>query len=446
MESSSSSSSKEVAKRSASSALMPPPGDAPKRIKRPAIVLEDDEYTEKLSDIIKRRFYPGLHQDQAKIEYFDALQSGDQTWIREAGKALEAAMENPEPSMSLDAFFQKYTSEDNESVYQLLDKANKERWEKQGWTRSGNKYASKQRIAQEKVLAEKRARERGIEGTEEGEDSGSAKGKELAVVARPSQDLDARPAAPDTAQEPAYNSLMFVPEGIEDHLKSRHQLAEAASLAPPKAILYNNTRFPAPSAASDTPPDPPSPTLTAVKDAIAGRPRPTASESGFGGSETPRVNGYAFVETHVPDEPLNPPSSSKTDLLERYGMKSDGSSTPNPFRIPEGQRREKLAHKMVERIQADKSRKREEVAMDSGNKTARRGRELGIFKGMETPRFGFTPGARTVGGKKDVASMTPAARRLFDSVGGKTPVRGMTRGFGGGDGEMDWTPKARKKG
>ena len=48
-------------------ALMPPPPF--KRIKRPPKVLDEDEYTQALSDIIARDYFPGLLESQAQHEY-----------------------------------------------------------------------------------------------------------------------------------------------------------------------------------------------------------------------------------------------------------------------------------------------------------------------------------------------------------------------------------------
>ena len=48
-------------------ALMPPP--PVKKIKRPSEVLDEDEYTEGLSDIIARDYYPGLREAKAQEEY-----------------------------------------------------------------------------------------------------------------------------------------------------------------------------------------------------------------------------------------------------------------------------------------------------------------------------------------------------------------------------------------
>ena len=87
----SSSDSKALSKRNASTALMPPP-PAPKRIKRPAVVLDEDTYTSAVAHIVRRDFFPGLAETDAQREYLNALDSKDKGWIREAGRKLTDVM------------------------------------------------------------------------------------------------------------------------------------------------------------------------------------------------------------------------------------------------------------------------------------------------------------------------------------------------------------------
>ncbi|KAL1601426.1 hypothetical protein SLS60_006339 [Paraconiothyrium brasiliense] len=467
--------SKALAKRDASTALMPPP-PAPKRIKRPSVVLDEDTYTSAISHIIRRDYFPGLAETDAQREYLSALDSKDKGWIREAGKKLTEVM-TPVPGrraratrfeskgadggrtpsvwgadtprtqtgdeekeedeeglgkldhvdldMGLGAFQAKYTSEDQESFNQILDRANKKRFEKNAWIRDGNKYASKQRLAQQKVL--------------------EARKPSTDLIVRPSQDLDVdRPAAPNSHKHTAFNTLMFEPDSIEPWAPTRAQRAEDASLAPPKRVLHHNTRLPI----EDTEPKrPPSPTMSSVRDAIAGRPRLTASEAGYTGNETPRVNGYAFVDAHPPSSSDDEEEEAPTDLLERFGAKG---SSATPFTMHESTAREKLHHKMVDKIAS--SRRPENTSSATG--TSSIGQGLGIFKGeAKTPRFlsaptpamraGMTPG----GGGRNAGGLTPAAQRLFERVG-STPRGGVRGGFeGGGGGGKQWatpTPKARR--
>ncbi|EUC42818.1 hypothetical protein COCMIDRAFT_102514 [Bipolaris oryzae ATCC 44560] len=483
----SASNSTALTKRNASDALMPPP-PAPKRIKRPSVVLDEDTYVSAISHIIRRDFFPGLAEADAQREYLNAVESKNRAWIREAGKKLTQVM-TPVPNgqrkmaartrfekaggsgdktpsvwgadtpttvaeseteevdqdlgkldhvdldMSLGAFQAKYTSEDQESFSQIVDKQNKARFEKNVWLRQGNMYASKQRIAQQKVI-EARAAE--------------SKGKELVLSTRPSQDLDERLAAPTGHRHTAINSLMFGPESVEQWAPTRAQVAESKSLAPPKQVVYNNTRLPIP----DTEPQPQrpsSPTLSAVRDAIAGRPRLNPSEGGYTGSETPRVNGYAFVDAHPPSDDSDSEADAPTDLLERYGLNS--TNKVSPFTMNESSSREKMLHRMVDKINANRSQSNgtNHTSKPSSSSLPSTGSRLGIFT-SQTPRFKgagpATPGV-AVGqtpGRKGKADLTPAAQRLFERVGGATPRQNSSSagGFGGREGK-EWTPTPRVK-
>jgi protein DGCR14 len=454
---------------------MPPP-PAPKRIKRPSVVLDEDTYVSAISHIVRRDFFPGLEEADAQREYLNAVESKNRSWIREAGKNLTQVMtplpaghrkmaartrfetaggaggqtpsvwgadtpvtdagteiseneeglgklDNVDLNMSLGAFQAKYTSEDQESFSQVIDRQNKTRFEKNLWLREGNMYASKQRIAQQKVIEARAA---------------ASESKELVLSTRPSQNLDERPAAPNGHKHTGMNSLMFGPEGVEQWAPTRAQEAEKASLAPPKKVLYNNTRLPV---LETEPARPPSPTLSAVRDAIAGRPRLNPSEGGYTGSETPRVNGYAFVDAHAPEPDEDDDEDAPTDLLQRYGV--DGSKS-TPFIISDSSSREKMHHRMVEQIGAKRSNPQSQSRKPPGS-------GLGIFT-SETPRFLSAPTpARVQGGmtpgRKAKGDLTPAAQRLFERMGG-TPKNAGSGGFGGASASRlgrEWTPTPKVK-
>jgi protein DGCR14 len=471
-------------KRDFDSALMPPP-PPPKRQKRPAKVLDEDVYEKAVSEIIRRDFFPDLEEIQAQHDYMDALDSNNRDWEKEAGRKLVQAMtpgpdgrrrmgrgkgftprqtsalgetprgyaghtpgqtprtvrnddfapeEGPEVdiNMSLSAFQAKYTSEDNESFNALLDKQNKKRADKYAFFHHGNKIPSARQIAH-------RAREQKL--LENGQSSSTAlittnaAGEERQAISanRPSQNLDARPASLDSFpnREGPRNHFMFDPEVVEDRSLTRAQQAELASNAPPKAVQYSATRFPqtAPENAVQ-----PSPSMSAIDAAIAGRPKPTESETGYSGAETPRVNGYAFVDAEpTPSELGVPVTDEDADAAERaeamkFLPKLDETG-PNPFKIHERGKREELHHRLVEK-------------QDTGRRKGGRLdelRRLGITPGrMPTPKFASAPAL-----KRGVGSMTPAARVLAASIG-KTPRRETGAGFGKA-GKVDWTPTPRAK-
>src|SRR5690606_11082130 len=136
-----------------------------------------------------RDFFPGLLENEIQQEYLDALESKDEEWIESASRRLRQVMtprrrrtlgtplrqastaagrtplnvvgDTPAPTasgataatsatkpaidlnVSLATFQSKYTSEDNESFYKLLDKQNQKRVQKYAWLWTGNKLPSK---------------------------------------------------------------------------------------------------------------------------------------------------------------------------------------------------------------------------------------------------------------------------------------------------------------
>ncbi|KAK2734034.1 hypothetical protein FQN55_002944 [Onygenales sp. PD_40] len=472
--------SQSLIKRSSSSDALSMPPPPPKRIKRPAKVLDEDEYTDALSHIIARDFFPGLLETQSQKEYLDALESRDKDWIRRAGRNLEAALTpgrreggrtpaartrfsrsgsaTPMPSkpgetpkgwggdtpmsmisststsysqitkdsvdvanMSLSSFQAKYTSEDNESFNKVLDKQNIKKREKYAWMWSGNKIPTPRQIAYRK---REQAR---IAATGE-------QNKEMQLI---TTDSDARPAKPDSWKSKPENPLMFIPSSIEDSLETVTQKAESTSRAGPKQVIYSNTRV----QPSHNPTDseqsvPPSPSLSAIRDAIAGRPRPTDSEPGYTGGETPRVNGYAFVDE---DEPEPDEESAYHLSLLASSTQTTGDGTPNPFTIRENRKRELLHHRMVERVA--KGKRAERVSKDIKTPVPKFPSSPMIAFGRTPGAGGRTPGGLTPGGGGlSKASLTPAAQRLWAKVG-STPSRGMVGVSSSSTGLKNmWTP------
>ncbi|KAH8652346.1 nuclear protein DGCR14 [Xylariales sp. PMI_506] len=429
MESQGASSSALVRKRNEMELMPPPP--APKRIKRPKEVLDEDTYTDALSQIIARDFFPGLLESETQQEYLDAVESKDPEWISSASRRLRQVMtpgrrqrsrgratslapnmqtprsfvgDTPvsesgqsttastvaertdvDTNLSLVAFQAKYTSEDNESFYKLLDRQNSKRAEKYAWLWAGNKLPSKMQLKQKQIeakLVEKRSLV----------DDGFKRDR-LAI-----KDREERPSQPDTWKSLPNNTLMFAPDGIEDAMETVAQRAEASSRAAPKGVNYHNTRLPVPHI-SDEASDPGSPSLSAVRDAIAGKRTGSVATSSVVGSETPRVNGYAFVDDEEPEYS----ESSKEEALIDLGP---GDATPNPFIIKEQSKREALHHRMVDSISQAK-------------RTSARVGMTGKADSTPVPKF---PSSPRVGG----TGLTPAAQRLWGKIGGSAGLTPRT--------------------
>ena len=435
-------------------ALMPPPPT--KRIKRPSEVLDEDDYTEALSDIIARDYYPGLREANAQEEYLNALESKNPDWIREAEKKLRQAnngkielkqkvrKETRDPrfdtprsyrqavdtprgqygldtpvtvadtevsgiedrdakqdidtsSLSLSTYQAKYTSEDNASFNTLLEKQNDKRRQKHAHLWTADQKIPSQRLiahrAQQQALLKHKA------------DYETTNAKELIPLTTGS--VDSRSAKPSTwkTTNPA-NTFMFAPSTSVDEqgLLTIQDQKEASSKAGPKQIIHENTRFPpsGPRWEADDEDD-----ATSIHTSFIAR-RNARGEgatdlSMINGAETPRVNGYSFVdEDEEPPGPSIKEDPSYRDLLA--GQAGDG--VLNPFRLKETRLREDLHHRLVTR-DAEKQRAKQKETMRGG---------------------------------KDVGNMTPAARRMMERLGGRTP----TVGSSGSQEEMreDWTPVA----
>ncbi|KAF7592617.1 hypothetical protein BBP40_012706 [Aspergillus hancockii] len=473
------SSSQALTKRESEVSLMAPP-PPPKRIKRPTTVLDEDIYTEALSDIIARDYFPGLLEVQLKQDYLEALDSKDKEWIAVSKKKLVDLMltpgrarshagssrpgiatqvsgarhagdtpmgwggDTPMSVMSMTSsttaqdakdhntpdvanlglleFQAKYTSEDNESFNKLLDKQNAKRREKHAWVWSGNKIPSARQIAHHRQEAKRI----------EAQGRNSDQNQQVAIKT----DLDARPAKPDSWKARPENSLMFIPSSVEDTHETIQQKGEASSRAGPKRVVYHNTRLldGGLQTAQGGGAPPPSPSISALKDAIAGRPRPIESEAGYTGGETPRVNGYAFVDEDEPEYSVTSMlNDSHTDSSEDLHLLGTADKTPNPFQISENRRREALHHRMVDRV--------------ARNKRAERAAQQTKSPVTLTPRFASsprldlglcTPG--TVGRGESSKMLTPAAQKLLHRVG-STPRSTRTSSL---NFKKLWTPTSRR--
>lgn len=388
--------------------LMPAPPPV-KKIKRPKKVLDEDSYTDALSQIIARDFFPGLLETEIQQEYLDALESNDAAWISSAMRRLQhvmasgrrktpsaskpfndggrtpttfvgdtpasvassVAQEHPklDTNMSLSKFQATYTSEDNESFYKLIDKQNQKKADKYAWLWRENKLPSKMMIKQKEV-SDKLSETRSLI------DDGFKRDR-LAI-----KDREDRPARPDAWKAAPHNGLMFEPHGLEDGVVTVAQKADEASRMAPRTIMYANTRAPQP----HVPQRPPSPTMSSVRDAIAGKPRQGDQDSSVvGGGETPRVNGYSFVDDED-DEPEIP-------ALPTINLGPGDSH--NPFKLQDQRERELLHERMVDRIA-------------KSNKESSRNGFTGKAATPQVPKF---PSSPRVSG-----DLTPAAQRLWSKM------------------------------
>ncbi|EGU12946.1 Aspartate aminotransferase [Rhodotorula toruloides ATCC 204091] len=136
-------------------------------------VLPEDEYIEHLSAIIKRDFFPHLQTLETRNEVLAALESEDLERIEESTPLTTSstpaarpssshaapASSRIDPSLSLDAFQSRYTSEDNSSFQDLLVVDNQQRRDKHAWAWEAEKKANV------KAVRGRQARERLVDVT-----------------------------------------------------------------------------------------------------------------------------------------------------------------------------------------------------------------------------------------------------------------------------------------
>lgn len=429
-------------------ALMPPPPI--KRIKRPPKVLDEDDYTSALSKIIARDYFPGLLETQAQQEYLTALESNNEAWIAEAGQKLRDAMaplpagrkrrsarntrsntpsvtphysRNATPAaetprgwtggetpgsvagsefsvasttrsdidtsnLSLGAFQAKYTSEDNESFNALLDKQNEKKRKKHAylWTAEG-------RLPSARQIANQAREQRLLSRKSHDEADGNA------LVPITTGATDSRPANAESWQTKRFdNTFMFNVDSVDEQgLETIAETKEANSKAPPKAVVHSNTRFPVQALQADGP-VPPSPSLNTSIIARRDAARVARSETEYSGGETPRVNGYAFVDE---DEAQNIPQPEPSAPSYRDLLAGQVGDPHNPFKISDNRKREDLHHRLVEKENAKKRTKALETVKGS------------LLDWTPTNDGGRTPGPAS-------GNMTPAARSLMAKLG-QTP-------------------------
>ena len=324
-----------------------------------------------------------------------------------------------EKHLSLDAFQAKYTSEDNASFNDLLDKQNQKKRSAYAFLWNDNRIPGFRTKAHQKRLK--------AQAESEEEDGGPP--KSLAWK-------DDRKPFPNTWKAEPKNGLMFTPDLSPPPppapLPTDREL-------PPKAIAYSNTRMPAP----PPPKLPSSPTRSVVRDAISGKPRLLPSESRFGAVETPRVNGYSFVD----DAPSPSPSELGAPPLTWGSLApiSDSTPTPMPFKLAPTPKRELLHHRMVDRVAKGKRAPANPLlsaaTAASGTGTTPRMTPLGgNGKGREIPTFKSTPRA----------ALTPAGQRLLGNLkagrGGDSGIFGADAGTpGNARSRFMPTPRAEKK-
>ncbi|ORY96707.1 nuclear protein DGCR14 [Syncephalastrum racemosum] len=368
-----------------------------------AIAVDEDTYTEAISFIIERDFFPSQAKVKALQRLAEAERSGLPDQVKFAARAIRNLNEpNLGPSgdnakgiinyyngeapdladrvninLSLDQFQALYTSEDNASFAELLEKANAKRKEKFQWM--FDKDRSQLLI--------------------ENED------KKLIEAPRGEYRYKTK------------NALMYIPEGTGGSL-----IKENARAAP-KAIHYTNTDLPLEASS-----------LPQAKDTNL-----SLNQAGqAAGDETFR--GYDLVES----TPVIAPSEMGTPIMtwgeiEGTPMAIHGSQTPGPrFSMQNPSKREQLSMRLSEKASRS-HRKRQTERSVTG--TPRAGAGLMSPAVQHLLKKNATPRASSFSDALRSAYETPTPRRVTGSrmKGTPTPL------FRAGATPSSFTPSEKKQ-
>ncbi|XP_059139031.1 splicing factor ESS-2 homolog [Physella acuta] len=443
---------------------------------KPKKILTEDEFSQGISKIIERDFFPDLPKLEAQAEYYEALEKNDLVKLREiqmrfkrpdtgtsdvastpatfetpegrrkttpakkiqkdasqsdpnkAGSQMdiEEALENMEedtdtPKIRLDSFLAKNTSEDSASFVEILKESDRKHRLKHAW------------------LFEK-------------EKEQLAEHEEFSIVPAIEDQaaIEDRPAHINSWKYINENAVMYVPEGLELSAKEMIELQKHK----PKEIVHENTRFhfnPFSNARSKE----------AMQQAAAFKALSNQGKIGHDGKEiqlrqSPQVNGYGFVVTPSPAPGVSESPLMTWGEIESTPMRLDNnndalpSMTPGPvFRIPDVPKRDRLALELSEKASKAHRAKKEEAIRQVTRRFASPSPSSKLGLSSVERLNSMSPaaqrlaskrlGIKTSSDKALLASYTPSPSPTHRLPGTKTPIR-LTPGSRRSHGSLPGSP------
>ncbi|KAF9550974.1 DiGeorge syndrome critical region protein 14 [Mortierella hygrophila] len=344
----------------------------------------------------------------------------------------DTAQDAIDTTLSLDQFQMRYTSEDNASFDEIIEKINAQKKEKFKWLydlekksirllENGNNNQEQRLLREAGETGEGSSSSQALVRVGDGSKQDGPSKLELALA-------DNRSGVISTWEYKAKNSLMYAPEGLGTNLD------EKSIRGNPKEIVHRNTSF----QGQD---------LLIVNQTAAAKFDPAPYMKGNSVTDTPKVAGFSFVSSTpspsmstMGDDPEMMTWGTIEDepLLISSGVQSSG---PSPFKLPPTPRRELIAQKLSEKasksFRAGSSLRAKVFASPSASALAQYRESMGGT--TPTPRFNSPYGVaspapynKTPGGpslqptrlgspnpRARAEMLSPAARSLLDKTRSK---------------------------
>ncbi|XP_042241239.1 splicing factor ESS-2 homolog isoform X1 [Homarus americanus] len=323
-------------------------------------VMDEETYIKEVEKIIERDFFPDLENLKEKLDYLEAKEMNDVVRLREfyakyttdkdfpllhnvedspatfetpdAGRTTRGGSGTPgmkysaddteEPStelykgseedscsksgkkITLDEFFEKHTSEDNES-FELIMKENERRFKmKYSWMFEAEEKHNKEHTPNLQPQSAQQQAEAAL----------------LSITGTSVQN-DTRPKQLENWNYTTFNSVMFVPDGAQLSQAKQIELAKLKK----REVSLGNTRFEG---------NPFTETLSQAAMLEASAVQASKKEGKVGvdgkelGKDTPKVNGYSFVTAPSPVPGVDASPLMTWGEVEGTPFQLDGNQTP----------------------------------------------------------------------------------------------------------------------